>query len=151
MSNNYLLLKVSVLEHVSSNEACRIAEDILTVICNPPGQAVLPSPTPTVTASPTPLPSFASSLTIPGLASNNGSISGSGITFSSSGGSIFSFDPQADSATMSTLSIRSGTINSSTEIARIIFLDGYLNKGFKLRINSRDYYGSFINGTLYFQ
>jgi hypothetical protein len=151
MSNNYLLLKVSVLEHVSSNEACRIAEDILTVICNPAGQAVPPSPTPTVTASPTPLPSFSSSLTIPGASSNNSSISGNGITFSSSGTSILSFDTQPDSATMSTLSIRTGIIGNSVEIARIIFLDGYLNKGFKLRYNSKDYYGLFTNGTLYFQ
>jgi len=150
MSNNYLLLKVSVLEHVTANEACRIVEDTLTVICNPPGQSIL-RPTPTVTPSSTPLPSFSSGLTIAGSSSNTGSISGSGITFSSNGGSSISFNVQSDSATMSTLSIRTGTINSSTEIARIIFLDGYLNKPFKIRINSTDYYGSFTNGTLYLQ
>lgn len=47
--SDYLLLKITVLEQASANEDCRLAEDILTVICDPP-----PSPTPTNTSTVTP-------------------------------------------------------------------------------------------------
>lgn len=46
---SYLLLKISVLEHATETEACRLSEDILTVICDP-----VPSPTPTTTNTQTP-------------------------------------------------------------------------------------------------
>ena len=146
MSNNYLLLKVSVLEHVSSNEACRIAQDVITIICNPVGQAPV-SPTPTPTPTTTPIPSFVNSLTIAGLSSSNGSLSNSGITFTSSGGSVLSFNNQADSATISTMSLNV----SSLEVARIIFLDSYLNQPFKFTYNGTPYYGTFTNGVINFR
>lgn len=47
--SDYLLLKISVLEHSTATEGCRLSEDILTVICDP-----IPSPTPTATATTTP-------------------------------------------------------------------------------------------------
>lgn len=47
--SDYLLLKITVLEHASVTENCRLGEDILTVICDPP-----PSPTPTSTPTVTP-------------------------------------------------------------------------------------------------
>lgn len=46
---SYLLLKISVLEHSTETEDCRLSEDILTVICDP-----VPSPTPTTTNTQTP-------------------------------------------------------------------------------------------------
>ena len=145
-TNNYLLLKISALEQVSSNEAGRIAQDVITIICNPAGQAPS-SPTPTPTPTSTPLPNFANSLTIAGLSNSNGSISNTGITFTSSGGSILSFNNQPDSATISTMSL---TI-SSLEVARIIFLDSYLNQSFKFTYNSIAYYGTFTNGVINFR
>jgi len=48
--SDYLLLKVTVLEHASVNEDCRIGEDLLTIICDPP---VSPTPTQTLTVTPT--------------------------------------------------------------------------------------------------
>ena len=143
--NNFLLLKVSALEHVSSNEVCRIAQDVITIICNAPGQ-VQPDPSPTPTPTPTLLPSFSTSLVIAGLSSSNSSISGHGITFSSIGGSVLSFNIQPDSATISTLSIKI----SSLEVARIVFLDSYLNQSFKFTYNSIIYYGTFTNGVINF-
>ena len=47
--SDYLLLKISVLEHSTATEGCRLSEDILTVICDP-----VPSPTPTATTTTTP-------------------------------------------------------------------------------------------------
>lgn len=47
--SEYLLLKISVLEHSTATEGCRLSEDILTVICDP-----VPSPTPTATTTATP-------------------------------------------------------------------------------------------------
>lgn len=47
--SDYLLLKITALEHASANDNCRVAEDILSVICDPP-----PSPTPTSTVTVTP-------------------------------------------------------------------------------------------------
>jgi hypothetical protein len=47
--SDYLLLKISILEHSTATENCRLSEDILTVICDP-----VPSPTPTATNTPTP-------------------------------------------------------------------------------------------------
>ena len=47
--SDYLLLKISVLEHSTTTENCRLSEDILTVICDP-----APSPTPTTTNTQTP-------------------------------------------------------------------------------------------------
>lgn len=46
--SDYLLLKITVLEHAVAGSDCRIGEDILTVICDPP-----PSQTPTPTLTPT--------------------------------------------------------------------------------------------------
>jgi hypothetical protein len=143
--NNSLLLKVSALEHVSSNEVCRIVQDVITIICNPPGQAQ-PNPTPTPTPTATPIPSLSTSLIVAGLSTSNSSISGYGITFASSGGSLLSFNTQTDSATISTLSIKI----SSLEVARIVFLDSYLNQSFKFTYNSMSYYGTFTNGVINF-
>lgn len=49
MNNNYLLLKITLLEHSTDVSSCRTSEDILSIICDPP-----PTPTPTVTPSITP-------------------------------------------------------------------------------------------------
>lgn len=54
--SDYLLLKITVLEHASVSENCRIGEDILTVICDPalsPTPTTTSTPTPTLTATPT--------------------------------------------------------------------------------------------------
>jgi hypothetical protein len=48
--SDYLLLKITVLEHASANAECRIGEDVLTVICDPP---ISPTPTQTTTVTPT--------------------------------------------------------------------------------------------------
>lgn len=48
--SDYLLLKITVLEHGSVNQDCRVGEDILTVICDLP---LSPTPTPTATLTPT--------------------------------------------------------------------------------------------------
>ena len=48
--SDYLLLKITVLEHASVSENCRIGEDILTVICDHP---ISPTPTQTPTVTPT--------------------------------------------------------------------------------------------------
>lgn len=47
--NDYLLLKITLLEHATDNSACRTVEDVLTIICDP-----APSPTPTNTPTNTP-------------------------------------------------------------------------------------------------
>ena len=47
--SDYLLLKISVLEHSTETDDCRLSEDILTVICD-----IVPSPTPTATNTQTP-------------------------------------------------------------------------------------------------
>lgn len=49
--SDYLLLKITVLEHAVAGSDCRVGEDILTVICDP-----APSQTPTATATPTNTP-----------------------------------------------------------------------------------------------
>ena len=49
--SDYLLLKITVLEHAVAGSDCRIGEDVLTVICDP-----APSQTPTATTTPTNTP-----------------------------------------------------------------------------------------------
>lgn len=48
--SDYLLLKITVLEHASVSENCRLGEDIITIICDP---APTPTPTSTITQTPT--------------------------------------------------------------------------------------------------
>lgn len=154
MSNNYLLLKVTVLEHVSSSDACRVAEDILTVICDESGAVIPPSPTPTVTPtvtpSPTPVGVFDSSITIAGTNTTVSTYSTEGLTFTSTGGSTIYFDKKGSSATIGIMSVRKGTIQSSREIARIVFVDSYLNSRFRLNVDGINYSGSFVNDNVYF-
>lgn len=63
--SDYLLFKISVLEHAVPGESCRFGEDILTVICdniiyptptNSPTKTYTPTPTPTVSETPTMTP-----------------------------------------------------------------------------------------------
>lgn len=76
--SEYLLLKISVLEHSTATEDCRLSEDILTVICDPvpsptptatttttPTLTVTPTNTPTNTSTPTPTPTITSSPVTP--------------------------------------------------------------------------------------
>ena len=76
--SEYLLLKISVLEHSTATEGCRLSEDILTVICDPvpsptptatttttPTLTVTPTNTPTNTSTPTPTPTITSSPVTP--------------------------------------------------------------------------------------
>jgi hypothetical protein len=76
--SDYLLLKISVLEHSTATEGCRLSEDILTVICDPvpsptptatttttPTLTVTPTNTPTSTSTPTPTPTITSSPVTP--------------------------------------------------------------------------------------
>lgn len=152
--SNYLLFKVSALEHVSSNSACRIAEDILTIICDDPGAVVVASPTPTQTSTPTPTPTpigiFDTSITIAGTNSSISSYSTNGLTLTSVGGAIIYFNKQPLSSTIGIMSIRKGTIGSSIELARIVFVDTYLNTKFKFVLNDVVYSGLFTNNSLYF-
>jgi hypothetical protein len=151
--SNYLLLKVSAIEQVSSNEPCRIAEDILTIICNEANAAAMPSPTPTITATPTPTPTplniFDTNITIAGTNSIIGTYSSNGLTFTSTGGAGLYFNKQPLSATIGVVSIRKGTPSNSTEIARIVFVDSYLNKSFRLSLGGINYSGVFMNDTIY--
>lgn len=76
--SEYLLLKISVLEHATATEDCRLSEDILTVICDPapsptptatvtitPTLTATPTNTPTNTVTPTPTPTITSSPAVP--------------------------------------------------------------------------------------
>lgn len=153
MSNNpnYLLFKVSVLEHVASNEACRIGEDILTVICEPPPASPLPAVTPTPTPTPNNNPdiTFNNGMLIPGANNSIGSISGNGITLTGIGGSVLSYNTQTGSFTMSTLSLRNGNPSSFTELAKLVFIDAYMGSAFKITINGTTYLRTFTNGIIY--
>ena len=53
-----LLFKITVLEQVTSNEACKTAEDIISIVCDP-----IPTPTPTPTNTVTPTVSITPSIT----------------------------------------------------------------------------------------
>lgn len=151
--NNYLLLKVSVLEQVSSNEACRIADDILTVICDPPPASPIPqpmiTPTPTPTSQPLGSVTYLNGMSIPGSNSSIGTVSANGITLTGLGGTILSYNAKSGVFTMSTLSIRSGTPTSSTELVKLVFVDAYMNDPFRININGINYNASFTNGTIY--
>jgi endoglucanase len=64
--SDYLLLKISVLEHSTATEDCRFSEDILTVICDPvptPTPTTTPTVTPTVTATTTTTPTNTATVT----------------------------------------------------------------------------------------
>lgn len=157
MSNNYLLLKVSVLEHVSANEACRIGEDFLTIICDAPPPSPTPQPTsfpnttPTPTPSPTPQPSlsFNNSLLIIGAVSVIGSSSNNGITLTSYGGTNLSYNSKSGLSTISSMSLRQGNPNNFTEIGRVVFIDAYLNDAFSLQYNGGTYRLNFVSGPVY--
>ena len=65
--SDYLLLKISVLEHSTATEDCRFSEDILTVICDPvptPTPTTTPTVTPTVTATTTTTPTVTATATV---------------------------------------------------------------------------------------
>lgn len=148
---NYLLFKVSVLEQVTSNEACRIAEDILTVICDPPLPSSVPSatPTPTPTRASSNNTTFNTTIMIPGSNISVGTLSGNGITLSGLGGTVLSYNTQTGSFTMSTLTFRTGNPSSFTEVAKLVFIDAYMNTPLRLQINNTTYNGTFINGVVY--
>lgn len=66
--SDYLLLKITILEHATTTEDCRFAEDILSVICNPaisatPTRTPFPTPTPTLTPTNTVTPTLTSTVT----------------------------------------------------------------------------------------
>jgi hypothetical protein len=158
MSTKYLLFKVSALEQVSSNQACRIAEDIITIICDPPpptpeptvSPGLSPTPTPTPTLTPQPFStSFDTSITVAGSSNTYSSISGNGVTITSSGGTSIAYGAKSGSATMSTLSIRMGNPSSYIEAARLVFIDEYMNNQFRLRLNGIEYIRLFSNGIIY--
>ena len=157
-ATKYLLFKVSVLEHVASNEVCRISEDILTVICEPPptpppSPPPQGSPLPTATPTPTPtkMPSvvFNDGLFVPGSNSTFASISGNGITLTAVGGTSFSYNIRTDSYTMSTLSLRRGNPSSFIELASLVFIDAYMGSQFRITINGTSYLQTFTNGVAY--
>lgn len=150
MSNNYLLLKVSAIEHVSPSDPCRIVEDILTIVCNQSIAQVSPTPTLTPTPTPTPAPSFDTIISLAGSSSIVTSYSSEGLTFTSVGGSFIRFNKQPISSTIGVSYIRKGTPQSSVEIATIVFGDSYLNTQYKLTINDTVYMGVFTNNTTYF-
>lgn len=157
MSN--LLLKISVLEHASALNKCRLGEDILTVICDPPASPP-PTNTPTVTPTntatpaitPTPTPTKIPSiilngeLTIP-LSPNY--ISGNGLTFVGSAGDKIEYAIQTGSDLPATMNILvSGVVRSS-----VLFpLSIYNGKPFKFTLNSNStsYTGNFISGNINF-
>jgi hypothetical protein len=158
MSTKYLLFKVSALEQVSSNQACRIAEDIITIICDAPPPTPQPTVSPGLSPTPTPTPtrtpaaittSFDTSITVAGSSNTYSTISGNGVTLTSSGGTSISYSARTGSATMSTLSIRTGNPSSYIEVARLVFIDEYMNNQFKIRLNGTEYLRSFTNGTIY--
>jgi len=73
MNPNYLLFKVSVLQHATEGTNCSYAEDILTVVCNPqptptctntPTSSNTPTPTPSITATATVTPSITPTISI---------------------------------------------------------------------------------------
>lgn len=146
--SDYLLLKITVLEHASAADNCRVGEDILTVICD---EFSTPSPSVTPTQTPTPTPTsignnFINSLTIPpGI----NYISGDGLTFAGSNGDILSYTSQIGSDLPSTMNISiSGTIRSS-----VVFPNGiYFNKPFRFTLssNNTNYTGNFTAGTVNF-
>jgi len=163
-NKDYLLLKLSVLEQVSGNEACRISEDILTIICDPaptplPSRNPNESPTPTPTVTPTITPSasmsllYDNTLVLAGINTSISSSSSNGITFVGYGGSALSYNNTntLSSATNSILYIRLGDENNYTEFGNILFLDSYIGSSFKIYLNNKYYYGIFQNGYVYFQ
>lgn len=151
--NNYLLLKVSVLEQVSSNEACRIADDILTIICEPPPPSPVPAPlitpTPTPTTQPAGAITYLNGLSIPGSNSVVSTVSANGITITGLGGSILSYNSKTGAFTMSSMSIRLGSPANSSEIVKLVFIDAYMNDSFRINVNGINYNLSFTNGTVY--
>ena len=158
MSTKYLLFKVSALEQVSSNQACRIAEDIITIICDPPPPTPGPTVSPGLSSTPTPTPtrtpaaitaSFDTSITVAGSSNTYSSISGNGVTITASGGTSIAYNAKSGSATMSTLSIRTGSSASYIEVARLVFIDEYMNNQFKIRLNGTEYLRLFSNGIIY--
>jgi hypothetical protein len=158
MSTKYLLFKISALEQVSSNQACRIAEDIITIICDPPpptpeptvSPGLSPTPTPTPTRTPQPISTFFdTSITVAGSSNTYSSVSGNGVTITSSGGTSIAYNAKSGSATMSTLSIRTGNPSSYVEVARLVFIDEYMNNQFRIRLNGTEYLRLFSNGIIY--
>jgi hypothetical protein len=149
--NDHLLLKVSVIEHREPGSSlCRTAEDIVSIVCDPPSAALTPTPTVTITPSPTPPINYDSNIPLTGSATTYSTASQYGITFSSFGTNIVYFQRNSMvSPTMSTLSIRKGNSTSSVEIGRLVFLDSYMNTPLKMLLEGNIYYLNFITGTYY--
>jgi hypothetical protein len=148
--NDHLLLKVSVIEHREPGSLCRTAEDIVSIVCDPPSAALTPTPTVTITPSPTPPINYDSNITLTGSVTTYSTASQYGITFSSFGTNIVYFQQNnIVSPTMSTLSIRKGNSTSSVEIGRLVFLDSYMNTPLKMLLEGNIYYLNFITGTYY--
>jgi len=148
--NDHLLLRVTVIEHKQSGSLCRSADDIVSIMCDPPLAALTPTPTVTVTPSPTPPINYDSNITLTGSITTYNTSSQYGITFSSFGTNAVYFQRNnVVSPTMSTLSIRKGNSTSSVEIGRLVFLDSYMDTPLKLLIEGNIYYLNFITGTYY--
>ena len=151
MNNNYLLLKVSVLEHVSGNEACRIGEDFLTIICDSPPAPPLPNVTPTITPSSMQQPDtpLNNAIIVQGLNSAISTSSNDGITLTSYGGTALLYNSRTGASTISSMSLILGSPSGFTEVGRIVFVDAYLNDKFNLQYNSNTYRLTFVSGPTY--
>jgi len=151
MNNNYLLLKVSVLEHVSGNEACRIGEDFLTIICDSPPAPQLPNVTPTITPSSMQQPDapLNNAIIVQGLNAVISTSSNDGITLTSYGGTALLYNSKTGASTISSMSLRFGSPSGFTEVGRIVFVDAYLNDKFNLQYNSNTYRLTFVSGPTY--
>lgn len=170
--NDYLLLKATLLEHATEVSSCKTSEDILTIICQRP-----PSPTPTatptvtptvsftptttpsvtptttvtstVTATPTLTPSstrndiFANSLTI---LSGSNYISGDGLTFTGITGDKLEYNKLNIPFDLPFITniVVDGTIRATI----ILPSSGYINKAFKVTLDSVLYFGSFVSGNI---
>lgn len=145
--SDYLLLKITVLEHASVTDNCRVGEDILTVICddiNTPLVTMTPTVTPTPSA--TPNNNLLNLLTVP---SGVNYVSGDGLTFAGNTGDKLAYNSQTGGDLPSTMNISiSGILKSS-----IIFPNSiYLGKPFRFTLgsNNASYSGNFTTGNINF-
>lgn len=141
--SDYLLLKITALEHASANENCRTAEDILTVICDVPSS---PTPTPTSTPTPTPQPSFNSLIRI---LIDNSPVSQNGITFNASAGDTLEYN---------SISSRQGVgrttnlFTGNTQVGQVDFMSDYEGAVFRYTDASTGlkYFGILSGGGIVF-
>jgi len=162
---DYLLFKVTLLEHATDTSSCRTSEDILTVICDrgpSPSPTTTPTITPTVTPTlsitpttsitPTVTPTttrsdiFSNSLVI---SAGSNYISGDGITFTSSNtGDKLEYNKLQTSFDLPFIMtiIVNGTIKSTV----ILPSSSYMSKTFRITLNGIIYIGNFISGNINF-